>query len=147
MAGFRPISRSLVFVVVFPVVLGSFAISTAAGWPSWVAGGVGGGVGAGLAMWLDQRRARAEHDGKGLAVGLVVTDQRLFVLDLDTGVAFATVAGVHLEADRSSIDSIETERMQGSGLKRLGVVMSLADGTVERLIPARTEQFVAALTG
>lgn len=147
MAGFRPISRSFAFIAVFPFVLGGFAVSTAADWPAWVGGGIGGGAGAGVAMWLDQRRARAEHGGKSLSIGLVVTDTRLFVLDLATGPVFADVAGLHLEAERSSIETIETERMQGSGLKRLGVVISLRDGTVERLIPARTEQFMAALTG
>jgi hypothetical protein len=144
MAGFRPLSRSLALVAVFPAVLLGFAVSTAAGWPSWVGGGLGGGVGAGVAAWLDQRRARADH-GKGLSIGLVVTSQRLIVLDLETGLVSATVGGVHLDVERSDIETIETERMQGSGIKRLGAVIVLHDGTVERVIPARTDPFLEAL--
>lgn len=144
MAGFRPLSRSLALVAVFPAVLLGFAVSAAAGWPSWIGGGLGGGVGAGLAAWLDQRRARADH-GKGMSIGLVVTSRRLFVLDLETGLVNATVGGVHLDVERSDIETIETERMQGSGIKRLGAVIVLRDGTVERVIPARTDPFLRAL--
>lgn len=147
MAGFRPLSRSFALIAVFPAVFAGFAVSTAAGYPSWVGGGVGGGVGAGLAAWLDQRRARSEHGGKGMSVGLVVTSHRLFVLELDTGVMAASVAGVGLEAGRDEITGVETERMQGSGLKRLGVVIALSDGSTERVIPARSEVFLRALEG
>jgi hypothetical protein len=146
MAGFRPLSRSLALVAVFPFVLLGLASATAAGWPSWLGGGLGGGLGAAAAAFLDQRRARAEH-GKGMSIGLVVTSDRLFVLDLDTGIMSASVAGVHLETERSFIETIETERMQGSGLKRPGVVIGLRDGTVERVIPARTDPFLQALAG
>lgn len=147
MAGFRPISRSFALVAIFPFVLGGFAVSTAAGWPAWVGGGLGGGLGAAAAAWLDQRRARNEHGGKTMSVGLVVTDRRLFILELQAGILRASVAGIDLEVERSFIESIETERMQGSGLKRLGVVIVLHDGTVERVIPARTDPFVLALSG
>lgn len=146
MAGFRPLSRTLALFAVFPVVLAGFAVATAAGWPSWVGGGLGGGAGAGLAVWLDQRQARSDHGGKPMSIGLVVTDQRLFVLDLRTGVLLADVEGIHLEVERDFIEHVETERMQGSGLKRMGVVVTLHDGTVERFIPARTDPFLAALT-
>lgn len=145
MAGFRPISRSTALLALFPLVLLGFAVSTAAGWPAWVGGALGGGAGAGTAAWLDGRRARAEHQGKGMSVGLVVTDRRLFVLRLDVGVFVARVAGVDLEVDRSFITSVEIERMQGSGIKRSGAVVALRDGTVERVIPARTDPFVLAL--
>jgi hypothetical protein len=145
MAGFRPLSRSLALVVIFPLVVAGFAVSAAAGVPAWVGAGVGGGLGAGLSMWLDQRRARAEHGGKGLSIGLVVTTQRLFVLDLKTGPVLASVAGVDLEAELSDLEHVETQRMQGSGLKRPGVVIRLRDRTVLQVIPARAQQFVAAL--
>jgi len=146
MAGFRPISKSAALVAVFVFVFGGFAVATAAGLPSWVGGAVGGGSGALAAALLDQRRARKEHQGKGMSVGLVVTTYRLFVLDLDTGLLSAHVAGVAVEAERSAIASVETERMQGSGLKRLGVVISLRDGTVTHVIPARTDPFVRSLS-
>jgi hypothetical protein len=145
MAGFRPLSRSMALVALLPLVLGGFAVSTAANWPAWVGGALGGGVGAGVAMWLDQRRARTEHDGKGMSLGLVVTEQRLFILALDTGVFAATVAGIEHEVEVSEITSIETQRMQGSGLKRLGVVLGLPDGTRFAAIPARTERFLEAI--
>ena len=80
-----------------------------------------------------------------MSIGLVVTSERLFVLDLATGLVSATVAGVHLDVDRSFIEMIETERMQGSGIKRPGVVIALRDGTVERVIPARVDPFLQAL--
>lgn len=145
MAGFRPLSRSLALVAVFPLVFGGFAVATASGWPAWVGGGLGGGAGAAVAAWLDQRQARRDHAGKGLSLGLVVTTDRLFVLDLSTGPLMATVETTHLEVERSAIEGIATQKMQGSGLKRPGVVIELADGSVERVIPARTDQFLTAL--
>lgn len=147
MAGFRPLSRSLAFFAVFPVVLAGFAVATAADLPAWVGGGLGGGLGAGLAVWLDQRQARVDHGGKPMSIGLVVTSDRLFVLDLRTGLFLADVAGVYLEVERAFIEHVETERMQGSGLKRLGVVLGLRDGSTERFIPARTDPFVTTLAG
>jgi hypothetical protein len=145
MVGFRPLSRTLALYAVFPAVIGGFALATATGFPTWVGGGIGGGTGAGLAMWLDQRQARADHDGKGLSIGLVVTDQRLWILDLAAGLVAASVAGVHLESELSAIAEVETERMQGSGLKRLGAVIRLVDGSVERVIPAKAPPFLTAL--
>jgi hypothetical protein len=145
MAGFRPLSRSLALFAVFPAVFAGFAVSSAAGWPAWVGGGLGGGTGAGLAMWLDQRQARADHDGKGLSVGLVVTDRRLFILDLATGPLAAQPTGVALTTSLDEIASVETVKMQGSGLKRAGAVLDLADGTEVAVIPARHEQFLQAL--
>lgn len=144
MAGFRPLSRTWGLVATFPLVLGGFAVSTAAGLPAWLGGGLGGATGAGLAMVLDQRQARIEH-GKGMSVGLVVTDERLFVLELATGLVAASVVGVDVVADRGEILSVETERMQGSGLKRPGVVLALRDGTEVAVIPAKTDQFLRAL--
>lgn len=145
MAGFRPLTRSAALAAIFPMVLGGLAVSTAAGWPAWVGGGIGGAGGAAVAAWLDQRRARAEHRGRGMSVGLVVTDRRLILLELETGLIGASVAGIGLEAERFEIERLETERMQGSGLKRPGVVVTLRDGTVLRVIPARTDEFLAAL--
>lgn len=145
MAGFRPLSSSAALFAVFPAVLGGFAVSSAAGLPAWVGGGLGGGIGGGLAMWLDQRRARAEHDGKGLSVGLVVTDKRLFVLDLGTGPISARVVGVELEMPLDQIRSVDEEKMQGSGLKRSGVVIGAADGTSFAVIPARLGPFLEAV--
>ena len=86
-----------------------------------------------------------DHDGKGLSIGLVVTDQRLWILDLAAGLVAASVAGVHLESELSAIAEVETERMQGSGLKRLGAVIRLVDGSVERVIPAKAPPFLTAL--
>lgn len=147
MAGFRPLTRSAALLAIFPMVLAGFAVSAAAGWPAWVGGGLGGGTGAGLAMWLDQRRARTEHDGQSLSLGLVVTDRRLFILDLETGMVAADVAGIHREESRHDLSEVTTEKMQGSGFKRMGAVLHFRDGSVERVIPARTEQFLKALAG
>ncbi len=146
MVGFRPLSRTLALYAVFPAVIGGFALATATGFPTWVGGAIGGGSGAGLAMWLDQRQARADHDGKSLSIGLVVTDQRLWILDLAAGLVAASVAGIHLEAELSAIAEVDAERMQGSGLKRPGAVIRLRDGSVERVIPAKALPFVAALS-
>ena len=147
MAGFRPLSRSAALLSVFPLVLGGLAAGTAAGIQAWIGGAIGGGIGAAMASWLDQRRARAEHDGKGLSIGLLVTDQRLLILDLATGLIAATVEDIHLEQELSDLTDIETERMQGSGLKRVGLVLGFRDGTIERVIPARTQPFLEALEG
>lgn len=144
MAGFRPVSRSMALVAAFPLVFLGFAAGAAAGWPAWVGGALGAATGAGVAMWLDQRRARAEHGGKGMSIGLVVTTDRLFVLELDTGPISATVADVEKVAGKPGIE-IATEKMQGSGLKRLGVVLTFDDGEVLRVIPARTEHFLQAM--
>ena len=143
--GFRPISRTAALMAVFPSVLGGFAISVAAGLPAWVGGGLGGGVGAGLMAWFDQRRSRAENDGKCLSIGLVVTNRRLLIVDLATGVFGASVESLYLEQDLSDITEVETERMQGSGLKRIGAVIQFRDGTVERVIPAKSKPFFDAL--
>jgi hypothetical protein len=145
MHGFRPLSRSMAFLAAFPAVFGGFAIGSAAGWPAWVGGGIGGGVGAGLAMALDQRRARAEHDGRGLAVGLVATERRFMVLEMRTGLVAAEPVGVELEQPLDSIASVGTEKMQGSGLKRAGLVMTFDDGAEVRLIPARVNPMLEAL--
>jgi hypothetical protein len=145
MVGFRPISRSAALMAVFPAVLGGFAVSTAAGIPAWVGGGLGGGVGAGLMAWFDQRRSRAENDGRSLSIGLVVTDRRLLILDLATGVFGASVESLYLEQDLSDISEAETERMQGSGLKRIGAVIRFRDGSIERVIPAKSKPFFDAL--
>jgi len=145
MVGFRPLTRSAALVAVFPAVFGGFAVGSAAGWPAWLAGGIGGGVGGGLAMWLDQRRARREHDGRGMSVGLAVTDRRLFVVEMDTGVLVARPATVEHVAPLAELGPVETEKMQGSGLKRLGVVLDLPGGTELRVIPARIETFMAAV--
>lgn len=143
--GFRPISRTAALMAVFPSVLGGFAVSTAAGLPAWFGGGLGGGVGAGLMAWFDQRRSRAENDGKCLSIGLVVTTRRLLIVDLATGVFGASVESLYLEQDLSDITDVETERMQGSGLKRIGAVIQFRDGTVERVIPAKSKPFFDAL--
>ena len=145
LVGFRPISRSAALMAVFPSVLGGFAVSTAAGLPAWVGGGLGGGVGAGLMAWFDQRRSRAENEGKCLSVGLVVTDRRLLIFDLATGVFGASVESLYLERDLGDITEVETDRMQGSGLKRIGAVIHFRDGTVERIIPAKSKPFFEAL--
>lgn len=145
MVGFRPLSRSWALVAIFVSVFAGFAISTAADIPSWIGGGVGGGVGAAAMMLLDQRRARAEHEGKGMSVGLAVTTQRLFLLELDTGIFSASISGPGLVVDRSDIVSLETERMQGSGLKRPGVLIEMRGGRHERVIPARIQPFRRAL--
>jgi hypothetical protein len=146
MVGFRPLSRSLALVAVFPFMLGGLAAATASGWPAWLGGALGGALGALVAAWLDQRQARLDHDGKGLSIGLVVTSERFFVLDLSTGIVGASVEGVALSAERTRIEWVDTEKMQGSGLKRAGVVVHLSDGTSERVIPARTEPFLQALS-
>lgn len=145
MHGFRPLSRSLAFVAAFPAVLGGFAAASAAGWPAWVGGGVGGGIGAGLAMALDQRRARAEHAGKGLAVGLVATDRRFMVLEMRTGLVVAEPVAVEMDRPLVTVASVATERMQGSGLKRTGLVMQFDDGAETRFIPARLHPMLEAL--
>lgn len=145
MVGFRPLSRSSALLMVFVTVFLGFAVSSAADIPAWIGGGVGGGVGAGLAMLLDQARARREHGGKGMSVGLVVTTQRFFILELAMGAISATVAGVDSEAELTDIRRVEIERMQGSGLKRPGVVLTFSDGSESSLIPARTKRLIAAL--
>ena len=145
MAGFRPLTRSAALLSVFPLVLGGLAAGTAAGIQAWIGGAIGGGLGAGMAAWLDQRRARAEHDGKGLSIGLVVTGQRLFILDLTARLIAVSVEDIHLEQELGDLTDIETERMQGSGMKRVGLVLRFRDGTVERVIPARTQPFLEAL--
>jgi hypothetical protein len=145
MAGFRPITRSAAFVAVFPAVIAGFAVSSATGLPAWVGGGIGGGFGGGLAMWLDQRRAKAEHDGKGLSVGVVVSDRRFFLLELATGLVGAVPTATERVARREEIVSVRSERMQGSGLKRPGVVVALSDGTELVFIPARHGQLLEAL--
>lgn len=145
MTGFRPLSRSAALLAIFPAVLAGFAVSAATGIPSWAGGLLGGGAGVALAIWLDQRRARAEHEGRPLSIGLVVTDRRLFILDLSTGVVAAAVQDVHLVSELDDIAAIETERMQGSALKRAGAVLRFRDGSVERVIPARTGAFLEAL--
>lgn len=145
MAGFRPLTRSAALLSVFPLVLGGLAAGTAAGIQAWIGGAIGGGLGAGMAAWLDQRRARAEHDGKGLSIGLVVTGQRLFILDLTARLIAVSVEDIHLEQELGDLTDIETERMQGSGMKRAGLVLRFGDGTVERVIPARTQPFLEAL--
>lgn len=145
MAGFRPLTRSAALLSVFPLVLGGLAAGTAAGIQAWIGGAIGGGLGAGMAVWLDQRRARAEHDGKGLSIGLVVTGQRLFILDLTARLIAVSVEDIHLEQELGDLTDIETERMQGSGMKRVGLVLRFRDGTVERVIPARTQPFLEAL--
>lgn len=142
MAGFRPLTRSAALMAIFAFVLAGFAASTASGMPAWVGGGLGGALGAGTAAWLDHRRARFEHDGKGLGVGLVVTDRRLFILELATGVFTASVSAIDVEQDLADIVEVETQKMQGSGLKRVGAVVRFADGTTERVIPARTDGFL-----
>ena len=145
MAGFRPLTRSAVLPVVFPLSLGGLAAGTAADISAWIGGAVGAGLGAVIAAWLDQRRARAEHDGKSLSIGLVVTTQRLLILDLAAGLVAASVAGVHLDRELGEITAIEPEKMQGSGLKRIGAVITFRDRTVTRVIPAKTTSFVKAL--
>ncbi len=147
MAGFRPLSRSAALLATFPLALGGFAVSAASGTPAWVGGTLGAGAGVGLAMWLDQRRARAEHEGRCLSIGLVVTGGRLFILDLSAGLAVASVDHLHLESELGDIAGIETETMQGSGFKRVGAVLRFRDGSVERVIPARTRSFLEALEG
>lgn len=145
MVGFRPLTRTAALLAVFPAVFGGFAVSTAAGISPWIGGGVGGGVGAGLAAWLDQRRARAEHDGKGLNIGLAVTNRRLLILDLAAGLISASVESLHLERELGDIADVETERMQGSGLKKIGAVIRFRDGTIERVIPAKSKPFMEAI--
>ena len=43
-------------------------------------------------MWLDQRRSRREHDGKGMSLGLAVTDQRVLLIEMETGLFAARPA-------------------------------------------------------
>ena len=145
MAGFRPLTRSAVLLTVFPLFFGGLAAGTAAGISAWIGGAVGAGLGLGVAAWLDQRRARAEHDGKSLSIGLIVTTQRLLVLDIAAGLIAASVEGVHLEQELGDITAIEPEKMQGSGLRRIGAVLRFRDGTALRVIPAKTKLFVEAL--
>jgi len=145
MAGFRPLTRSAALLTIFPLAFLGLASATAAGTSAWIGGALGVLVGAALAAWLDQRRARSEHGGKSLSIGLVVTSHRLLVLDLAAGFAAASVAGIHLDQELGDLTDIETERMQGSGLKRVGLVLGFRDGTVERVIPARTQPFLDAL--
>ena len=145
MVGLRPLTRSAVVVGVFPLVLGGLAAGTAAGISPWLGGAIGGALGAGFGVWLDQRRARAEHGGKSLSIGLVVTNQRLLVLDLATGLFAAKVAGLHLDRKLANIKEVEPEKMQGSGLKRLGAAITFRDGTVIRVIPAKSKTFFEAL--
>jgi hypothetical protein len=57
----------------------------------------------------------------------------------------ASVAGVYRETALSEIAGVETERMQGSGLKRLGAAIQMTDGSVERVIPAKAQPFIDAL--
>ncbi|MEE9299246.1 MAG: hypothetical protein V3V29_09455 [Acidimicrobiia bacterium] len=145
MAGFRPLTRSAALLSVFPLVLGGLAAGPAAGINPWIGGAIGGGLGVGMTAWLDQRRARAEHDGKGLSIGLVVTGQRLFILNLAAGLIAASVEDIHLEQELGDLTDVETERMQGSGMKRVGLVLGFRDGTIERVIPARLQPFLDAL--
>ncbi len=145
MAGFRPLSRSAMVLSVFPLFFGGLAAGTAAGISPWLGGAVAAGLGFGMAAWLDQRRARAEHDGKSLSIGLVVTNRRLLILDLVAGLVAASVAGVHLEQKLENIREVEPEKMQGSGLKRIGAVITFRDGSATRVIPAKTKPFLEAL--
>ncbi len=145
MAGFRPLTRSAALIAILPLAFLGLAAGTAAGISAWIGGALAVVAGAGLTAWLDQRRARSEHGGKGLSIGLVVTSHRLFVLDLKAGFVAASIAGIHIDRSLGDLTDIETERMQGSGLKRIGLVLRFRDGTVERVIPARTQPLLDAL--
>jgi hypothetical protein len=122
MVGFRPISRSFVFFAVFPAVLGGFALSSAAGW-----------------------QARLDHDGRGLSIGLAVTDRRLLVIEMRTGLIMAGPVAIERSIGRDEIVGIETATMQGSGLKRPGAAIRLVGGEEVRVLPARIGPFLEAL--